>query len=425
MMRQFLPVVIDVQAPPDFIQMIRALLDFAYLAHSARLTDVELAEMDDALAAFHKAKGVLVRQKMVAGEGSFDQIAKLHMVSHYANDTRELRTLDGYSTETPEYLHIVYAKIPWRMSNRRNPFPQMVKFVRRLEAIHIQQTFIDECYGEREGADEEEIQQAEMFLKDEAGAEGGEAEGIDEESVDSEDEEDVVEVRLENSAVSDQLTHYPHPAITIAQQPTAWQVPGHVLASSYEASDFLRALCRFILIKTSQQPLILPSDRFDVWHKATLNHLPLPFAPSEPCHRNVVCAHPVVRDRAGCIKDAGIFDTALFTTDLDRFGLTRFHAGRVHAIFTLPPDLRHLYSRPLVFLDVYTPFMPDTSSLHRLYQAHPARLEAGYVSLVIPLSCIVMACHLAPHFSVPRVSRPYFFNDFYNHFTFLLMAYWH
>ncbi|KAG9088687.1 hypothetical protein FRC06_001914, partial [Ceratobasidium sp. 370] len=160
-----------------------------------------------------------------------------------------------------------------------------------------------------------------MFLEGEAGAEGGEAKGIDKESVDSENEEDVVEVRLENSAVSDQLTHYPHPAIMIAQQLTARQVPGHMLASSYEASNFLRALCRFILIKTGQQPLILPSDHFDVWHKLTLNHLLLPFAPSEPCHHDIVRAHPVVQDMAGRIKDAGIFDTALFTTDLDRFGL--------------------------------------------------------------------------------------------------------
>ncbi|KAG8734054.1 hypothetical protein FRC10_011981 [Ceratobasidium sp. 414] len=311
MMRQFLPVAIDVQAPPDFIQMIRALLDFAYLARGAWLTDVKLVEMDEALTAFHKAKGVLVRQKYVANEGSFDQMPKLHMVSHYTNDIRELGTPDGYSTEIPEYLHIVYAKIPWRMSNRRNPFPQMVKFVQRLEAIHIHHTVFDEYYGEQEGADEEEIKWAEKSLEEEAEVEGGEAEGTDEESVDGDEEE--VEIGPESAAVSDQPTHYPRPSITIARQLTAQQVPGHVLASSYEASDFLRALHHFVLTKTSERPLVLPSDRFDVWHKATLNHLPLPFAPSEPCHRDVVCVRPAVRDSAGRIKDAGIFDTALFT----------------------------------------------------------------------------------------------------------------
>ncbi|KAG9088082.1 hypothetical protein FRC06_002241, partial [Ceratobasidium sp. 370] len=167
MVRQLLLVVFDAQAPKDFVCMIHALLDFSYLAHGAQLTDVELTEMDRALVELHSTKDVLIRMKMVKEAGSFDRIAKLHMISHWIDDIHELGTPDGYSTETPEHLHIIYAKIPWRMSNRQHPFPQMVKFVQRPEAIQIQRTVMDEYYGECKGADEEEIEAAWMFAEEE------------------------------------------------------------------------------------------------------------------------------------------------------------------------------------------------------------------------------------------------------------------
>ncbi|KAF8598610.1 hypothetical protein BDV93DRAFT_593766 [Ceratobasidium sp. AG-I] len=117
MMRQFLPVVIDTQAPPKFIRMTCELLEFSYLAHGAQITEIKLTEMRRALAAFHEAKKVLVDMDMVVEANSFDRIKDLHMIGHYMQDIRELGAPDGYSTETPEHLHIVYVKIPWRMSN--------------------------------------------------------------------------------------------------------------------------------------------------------------------------------------------------------------------------------------------------------------------------------------------------------------------
>ncbi|KAG8777441.1 hypothetical protein FRC12_000371 [Ceratobasidium sp. 428] len=450
MMRQFLRVVIDAQAPVDFVRMIRALLDFSYIAHSARLTDVELAELDAALKAFHEAKDILIERKMVK-EGGFDRIAKLHMLSHYADDIRQLGTPDGYSTETPEYLHIVYVKIPWRMSNRRNPFPQMVAYVQRLEAIHIQRTAIDEYYGEREGADEEEIQLALRLLEDvgerknenenenenereieASGNDGGSEEAdsdtdsdTDTDDTDSDEDGEEIGESEEKSAIAGD-TYYPRPSIRIARQPTVRHVPGHVLISSYGCSDFIRVVRAFLLSKTGRKPLLLlPSDTFNVWHKATLFHSPLPFAPNEPPHRDVVRVRPPARDTAGRVNSPGVFDTALFPID-HQFGITRFRAGRVRAIFTLPPHLNHLYSGPLVFLDLYSPFSADTTTSHSLYGVTPSHSDGGNTptSLVLPLATIAMACHLAPDFSSPRALHRQLLNDYYSHFSFLLMAYW-
>ncbi|QRV88068.1 hypothetical protein RhiJN_16086 [Ceratobasidium sp. AG-Ba] len=45
------------------------------------------------------------------------------------------------------------------MSNRCDPFPQMEKFAERTEAVRMQPTMMDVCYGEKDGADEIEIKQ--------------------------------------------------------------------------------------------------------------------------------------------------------------------------------------------------------------------------------------------------------------------------
>lgn len=323
-MRQFLPVVIDAQAPPKFVRLIRELLEFSYLAHGAQISEVQLTEMKRALVAFHDAKKVLVDMDMVTGANAFNRIAKLHMIGHYAQDIRELGTPDGYSTKTPEHLHIVYVKIPWRMSNRRNPMPQIIKYVRRTEALELQRTLIDEYYGEQPGADIEEIR---IYDYEESSSE---SDSEEEEDDSDSNEEDQMAVDPEEAAGSKEAaaeTYYPSPVRTLARRPTVPRVPGHVITSSYGATDFIRALRVFlspIANRASEELVLLPSDRFDIWHKVVLSHAPLPFAASEPPHRDVIRARPPQQDLAGRTKAAGgVFDTALFAANRHAFGLER------------------------------------------------------------------------------------------------------
>ncbi|KAG8784203.1 hypothetical protein FRC12_018893 [Ceratobasidium sp. 428] len=438
MMRQFLPVVVDAQVPAGIIRLVRSFMVFSYLAHSAQLTDVELAEMDKALKIFHKAKYILTKgqAKILKTDGAFDRLAKLHMIGHYQQDIRELGTPDGYSTETPEHLHILYVKIPWRMSNRRNPLPQMVQYVRYLEALEIQQTFIEEFYGRELSFRVEDI----VFDDDEEEADGNKSEEDEEDDADSGDElDDGVEIpsgEPDRSAVLE-IHHYPQPAIAIARRPTLPRVPADEIISSYGASDFIRALRRFLLTKTTRPedlPTLLPSDTFPLWHKAVFNHIPLPFAPCEPRHRDVIRARPPTRDTAGRLWQAGVFDTALFAADATRFGLERYRAGRVRAIFSLPPALAHLHDGPLVYMDVFEPFSPNPASTHCMFSTTLRHSGEAGASLVLPLTCLKMACHLAPDFASPltRIPGPtgalanvrLLFNDFYNNYTFLLLNNW-
>ncbi|QRV76908.1 Zn-finger protein [Ceratobasidium sp. AG-Ba] len=433
MMRQFLPVALDAQAPPDFARMLRSLLDFLYLAHGTRLSDTELTEMESLLATFHETKRALVDAKIVGKIGAFDRLAKLHMLSHYTHDIRELGVPDGYSTEMPEHLHIVYVKTPWRMSSRRDPLPQMEAMVERLEAIRMQRTVIDEYYGERAGADEDEIKR---FAHADRAAEQEDEESIieDEENIDDDvgDSADDVEVEGDSELPKQERFYYPQPAVSVAREPTVRHVPTDMLTTSYGASDFTRALSFFISTKVdagsrhkSPSPLH-PSDRFDVWHKATIKHGRLPFAPTQPCHRDVVRAQPPVRDGANRVTKPGVFDAALFPCDTAAQGLKRYRAGRVRAIFSLPRRLQHIHSGPLVYLDYFQPFEPDPTNTHAFFCTTP--VPGPRASLVVPLRWLGMACHLAPDFSSPpspvTVRKRLLFNDYYNHFTFLLMTYW-
>ncbi|KAJ1308221.1 hypothetical protein OPQ81_003936 [Rhizoctonia solani] len=56
-------------------------------------------------------------------------------------------TPDGYNTELPEHLHIIYAKRGWRTSSKVHPLPQMAKFIQRYEVLQIHCMYIDLYYG--------------------------------------------------------------------------------------------------------------------------------------------------------------------------------------------------------------------------------------------------------------------------------------
>jgi hypothetical protein len=127
MQKVLLPIVIDA-VDEGVVTATRAIIDFSYLAHMAAMTGSDLEELDGALQTFHQYKSALITTGIMS-QKSFDDIPKLHMLSHYTFSIRQLSTPDGYSTESPEHLHIEFAKEPWQKSNKKVPLPQMIKFV--------------------------------------------------------------------------------------------------------------------------------------------------------------------------------------------------------------------------------------------------------------------------------------------------------
>ncbi|KAG8732169.1 hypothetical protein FRC10_001170 [Ceratobasidium sp. 414] len=317
MVKQYLPIIAnDPNVPDAFVKMVRVLLDFLYLAERAQLTASELEEMEEALRTFHSLKKVLVELELVADLDKFDYVPKFHMLGHYAHSIRELGTPDGYNTESPEHLHVIYVKRGWRASNHRQAIKQIVDYIRRLDAIRIQHAYIVEYFGEHAlggDSDKDNNDNGDNNDSDDEDEEGGD-----------DDEEGQERVEVETAEEKSDPA-YPRPTLSVAVRPTRPRLTGHDLIGTYGATDLIRSLTRFLkplARRAGLKPIVLPSDMFDTWHKISLGHESPSFAPNEPPHRDVIRIQPPSRDQHGR-RLPGLFDTALFLHQPQAVGLYR------------------------------------------------------------------------------------------------------
>ncbi|KAG8701696.1 hypothetical protein FRC08_003958 [Ceratobasidium sp. 394] len=445
MEKVFLPLLAEHEdLPRDLVAFIRTLLDFSYIARAARLTDSELEELRQALAEMHRLKHVLVSSGIYEKLGRLDNIPKWHMISHYADSIRELGTPDGYNTEGLEYLHIVYVKMGWAASNKRDAIPQIIEYCERLESLRIHRAHLDEYYGERGG----EPKTTAVFVADEDGVYVPKGRGDDEEPWEDIDvdagggdgsDDEGEEGQRRRSAVSDaDLVEHPWPEFAIAIRPTR-QVTLAQLVEDYGATSLERVLKSFLQPHARGRWFILPSDQFGVWHKLTLYHHPLSFAPDEPPQRDVIRIRPPTCDARGhpLRSFEPIFDTALFLHDSREIGLHCYRAGRVRAIFQLPNRLQHLYSGELVYLELFTTFDRNPAPEHRLHATSHAGSARARRYIIVPIEHIMLGCHLAPNFrhihpgiildsrvDLLSETRRFFFNHYNNPYTFQLIQYW-
>ncbi|KAF8599146.1 hypothetical protein BDV93DRAFT_498078 [Ceratobasidium sp. AG-I] len=455
MLQQIVPISVG-KVPLKMTQLVRSLVDFAFLAHASSLTDKDIAEMERSLAKFHELKPMMISNGYYQSSVRFDGIPKIHMLSHYSASIRELGTPDGYNTEGPEHLHIHYAKDPWRASNKVRPLPQMMTYVQRLDALRIQRACINAYYNlgdsipnDDEWEDEDDYEMAGQAdgggddVGDGGGDDVGDGGGDDEEVIDS----------TSQSAPESDSDHvfYPQPHVHAALRPTKPGVYGTDLIEAYGASELQSAVTECLVTQfqvPKDQILLSRHHKFDVWHRLYIDHSRLPFAPSEPLRRDVVRAHPATYDASGRVLRPARFDTALYlerphrqhwrADDPEKDGMQRFHAGRVRATFSLPGHLQKYYSGTLAYLELFSPFTSEYSQYHGMYTTSPALHASGTRRvLVIPTSDIVLACHLSPHFShlhpnmvlnrnsdLLAIAEVLFLNHYYNHHTFLLVNYW-
>jgi hypothetical protein len=113
------------------LKVVRATIDFIYYAQYQSHTDITLARMREALDTFHLHKNVFAELR----PGEEFNIPKVHSMLHYLDSIHSLGSADGYNSESPERLHIDYAKEAYRASNGINFVPQMTKWLQRQEAV--------------------------------------------------------------------------------------------------------------------------------------------------------------------------------------------------------------------------------------------------------------------------------------------------
>ena len=87
---------------------------------------------------FHNHKKIIIK----LGIQEHLNIPKLHALLHYINCIRSLGSADGYNTESPERLHIDFAKEAYCASNKRDYVEQMAVWLQRHEAVWLQESYL-------------------------------------------------------------------------------------------------------------------------------------------------------------------------------------------------------------------------------------------------------------------------------------------
>lgn len=115
------------------MKAIRALADFFYVAQYEYHDEETLQYLKDFLKTFHEYKGAFI----TANARKNFKIPKLECFLHFPNKIRFLGSLNQYSAETTERLHIPSAKEPYRHTNRKEFELQMCRFLDREERVAL------------------------------------------------------------------------------------------------------------------------------------------------------------------------------------------------------------------------------------------------------------------------------------------------
>ncbi|OCH85606.1 hypothetical protein OBBRIDRAFT_739626, partial [Obba rivulosa] len=385
-------------ADGDVTRAVCAVLDFIHYAHFEIHSERSLRALDDAWRRFHCYKRVFVR----LGVRKHFNIPKIHSMEHYVRSIRELGTADGYSTESPERLHIDFAKIAYGSSNKKAGYTsQMAGWLQRREAMRQQDSYIRWAMvrsGRRSPQD----------LDDEPP-------GGDRSKAENEDDEDEF---VRGFKIAKKPAH---PRTTVAE-----------LEGKFGATDFTHCLedyCRKLAGPTASGssavtrrsaemlPIIIENSRFDVYSqfKVRLTNVPQVSLIAKPAV-DTIQAYPARASRGIQLAAPSYFSTViareprLNTGDQSPQGIDGLRAGQVRAIFKISESVcsaaglspAHA-ALPVVYIEWFTPFhaRDELNGMHILTRS--TRQHRQYATIV-PVTDIMRSCHLIPVWG-PQMDR--------------------
>ncbi|KAJ6533437.1 Zn-finger domain-containing protein [Mycena vulgaris] len=343
------------------LTVVKALIDFIYYAQLQSHTTRTLGALQAALDTFHAHKQVFVD----LGIRAHFNIPKFHALQHYVDVIRRLGSADGYNTESPERLHIDFAKKAYRASNRRDYTEQMALWLQRQEAIALRTSYL-------------------QWLA---------VQGLptpNDSSSDSDDEEGPALLVLLPP------TKLPTTAYSIAKSPASENVTVGYLQTVHGAEDIIPALSAFL--KKYFKPSMTtpgPYDRFDIFNQISV-HLPRNRYLSDQARSSRIRAVPAVPRKGRSAGSPAVFDTALVIEDPPQYvsssGIAGLRPAQVRVIFKLPPQFG-TYPHPLAYIEWFTPLnKPDPIS--GMYTTRRSTRLHRRNAAVVSVEHIVRSCHL-------------------------------
>jgi hypothetical protein len=221
---------------PAALRTAVSVIDFIYYAQLQVHTSKTLERLQKALETFHENKKIFVTE----GIREHFNIPKIHSMVHYFAAIQSRGSLDGYNTESPERLHIDYAKEAYRASNKKEYVRQMTVWLGRQEAVARFRAYLDYVIALDPSIPP------------------------DDESHDSEDND------MEEPRANLNPSHSRH---FLALKPPFPHTDLNTLITQFKAINFTSALSTYIrrLIPPPTLP-VLPNlvDRFDIYKRITV-----------------------------------------------------------------------------------------------------------------------------------------------------------
>ncbi|KAK6969575.1 hypothetical protein R3P38DRAFT_3336834 [Favolaschia claudopus] len=371
-------------APERAVAAARAVLDFIYYASFQSHTTASLAGLAHALDEFHLYKDIFISLEARL-PGHFN-IPKIHSIVHYVSLIRLFGSADGFNTESPERLHIDYAKNAYRASNKRDYIIQMTQWLRRQEAVDRFTLYLEWI---RNGAYKPKATASSALP-------GTDADGVV-----------VVQVVQATPSAAASAPKVSKTYEIAKHHPAALSnIPAHQIISDHHASYFLPAVKAYILPHSPLDPQ--PYDRFNLYKRLTFT-LPAIAEANSHNRQNIVRATPPVPARGVRNPQPAHLDFALIRTGEknDKTDGTALHGllgvfrglriAHVKAIFQLPQIYRLKTAHPLAHIEWYTPFgTPDPVT--GLFTIKPSTRNNHVYGEIIGVDRIVRNCHLLPKF---------------------------
>jgi hypothetical protein len=114
------------------VRTLRAFLEFCYIARRNVIDSRALAELQDALARFHRYRAIF--QECGVRSNGFC-LPRQHSLNHYLFLIREFGAPNGLCSSITESKHIQAVKKPWRRSSRYEALGQMLLINQRLDKV--------------------------------------------------------------------------------------------------------------------------------------------------------------------------------------------------------------------------------------------------------------------------------------------------
>ncbi|KAJ7737951.1 Zn-finger domain-containing protein [Mycena metata] len=345
----------------EVLTVVKSLIDFIYYAQLQSHTTKTLDALQAALDTFHANKQVILDLEI----REHFNIPKFHSLQHYL-----CRCVDGYNTESPERLHIDFAKKAYRASNRRDYTEQMALWLQRQEAIALRVSYI-------------------QWRKNQDLVAAAD-------SSDESDDENEPQLVVPRVVVRLPPTNLPTLSYKIAKFPAFENTTVAHLQTSYGATSIIPALTDFLKLHFKTSSVTPgPYDRFDLFNQISV-HLPRNRYLSDQPRSSRIRAVPAIPPRGRSAGSPAVFDTALVIEDPSQYipssGIAGLRPAQIRVLFKLPPQFG-IYPHPLAYIEWFTPLNhPDPIS--GMYTTRRSTRNHSRNSAVISVEHIVRSCHL-------------------------------